>query len=126
MEDSRHNPEGYLDLTAYKAIEEIPQAGEVWTYERKPGKSVEVLIIRNHGTIASSMVMVNTCYGDCVPVRLARSNQRRFTNPQMLSFVLVKKLRERVGCLPAAEFAALRRTVVRTIVGNEREGRRDE
>ena len=122
MQDSRHNPEGYLDLTAYKAMEEIPQAGEIWTYERKPGKIVEVLIVRNHGTVATSLILVGTCYDDCVPVRSGRGNTRRFTNPQMLSFVLVKNLRECVARLTDAEFAEIRGTVKKTIFPERRKG----
>ena len=117
MQDSKHNPEGYLDLTAYAALEEIPQAGEIWTYERKRGKIVEVLIVRNHGNVATSLILVGTCYDDCIPVRLGRSNTRSryFTNPQMLSFVLTKNLRECVARLPDIEFEAVCGTVQNTI-----------
>lgn len=122
MQDSRHNPEGYLDLTAYAVLEETLQSGEIWTYERKPGKLVEVLVVRNHGTVATSLILVHTCHDDCVPVRIGHGNTRRFTNPQMLSFVLTRNLRECVGRLTDAEYDAIRGTVQRTIFPNNKKG----
>ena len=126
MQDSRHNPEGYLDLTAYAVLEETPQSGEIWTYERKPGKLVEVLVVRNHGTVATSLILVHTCYDDCVPVRIGRGNTRRFTNPQMLSFVLTRNLRECVARLTDAEFAEIRGTVKKTIFPDHKKGGQQE
>ena len=108
MRDRRRNPEGYLDLTAYRALEGAPKSGEVWKYERKGGGIVEELIIRNHGDYCACLLVIDDCMPNCIPVKARPGNDiNRYVNPQMLHFIYTAKLKLFLKRVPDENFVKI-------------------
>lgn len=116
MRSNKHNPEGYLDLTAYGAIHGTPKAGEVWKYERKDGLIVEELIIRNYGEICNCLLVIDDCMDNCISVKARAGNDtHRYVNPQMMHYIFTKKLQMFVKRIPDEEFLRIVDTVKATL-----------
>lgn len=116
MRSNKHNPEGYLDLTAYGAIHGTPKAGEVWKYERKDGKIAEELIVRNFGEISNCLLVINDCMENCISIRAKAGNDTcRYVNPQMLHYVFNKNLRLFVKRIPDDDFIRVVETLKNTL-----------
>lgn len=116
MRSNKHNPEGYLDLTAYKAIYGAPKPGEVWKCERKDGKIVEELIIRNHGDVSTCLVVIDNAMENCITVKARPGcDLFRYVNPQMLHYVFNKKLQLFVKRVPDDDFARIIDTIRNTL-----------
>lgn len=116
MRGKKHNPEGYLDLTAYKALYGTPKAGEVWKYERRDGRVVEELIVRNYGEVSSGLLIVDDCTDNCITVKSRPGNDTfRYVNPQMIHYIFNKKLRYFVKRLSDEDFARVIKTLKKTL-----------
>lgn len=116
MRDNKHNPEGYLDLTAYGAIHANPKPGEVWKYERRDGKIVEELIIRNYGEFCNTLMLIDDCMENCISVKARPgNNMNRYVNPQMLHYTYNKKMQMFVMRISQEEFLRVVETVKNTL-----------
>lgn len=116
MRSNKHNPEGYLDMTAYRAIYGAPKPGEVWKYERRDGVVVDELIIRNFGSFCSTLLVIDDCMENCISVKARPGNDmHRYVNPQMLHYTYTGKLQMFVKRIVDEEFLRIVDVLIRTL-----------
>lgn len=116
MKHNKRNPEGYLDLTAYGAIEGTPKPGEVWKYERRDGNIVEELVIRNYGDFCNTLMVIDDCMENCISVKARPGNDmNRYVNPQMLHYTYTKKFHTFVKRIADDEFIRIVETLKNTL-----------
>ena len=116
MRSNKHNPEGYLDLTAYGAIHGNPKPGEIWKYERKDNLIVDELIIRNYGEFCTCLMVIDDCMENCISVKARPGNDmKRYVNPQMLHYTYNKKMQMFIKRIPEDEFLRTVEIVKKTL-----------
>lgn len=91
---------GYVDPTPYQAINEAPKGGEIWTR----GNGAEVLILKNHGSICTVIMLTNIAKPESVEVT---SCQIMYADLRFVQYAFSKDLAQYVKTLPVPEYKAI-------------------
>jgi len=95
------NGSGAYDGTAYNAMMGAPKAGEIWTFKNGYAEK-EVLVIKNHGTVCTTVSLVDEQKGrDCIEIV---SKSIKYCVPYMLQYSFNQSFGEFIKKLPDEEF----------------------
>ncbi len=95
------NGSGAYDGTAYDAMMSAPKPGEIWTFKNGYSEK-EVLVIQNHGTVCTTLTLVDEHKGrDCIEIV---SKSIKYCIPYMLQYSFNQSFGEFIKKLPDEEF----------------------
>lgn len=95
------NGSGAYDGTAYKAMMGAPKPGEIWMHKNGYTEK-EVLVIQNHGTVCTTLTLVDEHKGrECIEIV---SKSIKYCIPYMLQYSFNQSFGEFIKKLPDEEF----------------------
>lgn len=101
------NGSGYYDETAYNGMNQMPQAGEVWTYTNNGSiRQREILIIKNHGTFCTALNLLDEEKDGCIAVT-GHAGFERYTDTRMIQYIYNTNVGRCITELPKEEFEAI-------------------
>ena len=94
----KRNGSGYVDPTAYIAINDAPKGGEIWQLSN----GAEILILKNHGTMSTAIKLTDRPNPGAVEVI---SRQIKYADMRFVQYVFNSDLGQYVKTLP--EYAGI-------------------
>lgn len=107
------NAEGYLDMTAYKAIKNVDTGaelykGDIMEYQRSDGQMKEVVILANHGKFSTVLMLSDN---ERLPYAV-KSREMRYTAPRMVNFVYNQFIGDLIRSMKMDEYNDLMAEVI--------------
>lgn len=102
------NGSGYYDETAYNGLNGMVKEGEVWTCTTNLNSTQkEFLIIKNHGTFCTALLMVDEPTSDRIKVDSGIGFQR-WTDPRLVQYIYNSNMCRRIALIPEETFEAIK------------------
>ena len=96
----KRNGSGYVDPTAYVAINDAPKGGEIWQLSN----GAEILILKNHGTMSTAIKLTDRPNPGAVEVI---SRQIKYADMRFVQYAFNSDLRQYVKTLPEPDYLAI-------------------
>lgn len=96
----KRNGSGYVDPTAYIAINDAPKGGEIWQLSN----GAEILILKNHGTMCTAIKLTDRPNPGAVEVI---SRQIKYADMRFVQYAFNSYLGQYVKTLPEPDYLAI-------------------
>lgn len=96
----KRNGSGYVDPTAYIAINDAPKGGEIWQLSN----GAEILILKNHGTMCTAIKLTDRPNPGAVEVI---SRQIKYADMRFVQYAFNSDLGQYVKTLPEEQYRGI-------------------
>ena len=96
----KRNGSGYVNPTAYIAINDAPKGGEIWQLSN----GAEILILKNHGTMSTAIKLTDRPNPGAVEVI---SRQIKYADMRFVQYVFNSDLGQYVKTLPEEQYRGI-------------------